>query len=255
MADPSETVQPKAVEIADDNIINDQQPITPSPPLSSNSDKVEHSPPEDEAAESSEMLRKKQPVHRVLGSGKLADAFLWRDKKVSVAFVGGATIVWAFFELLEYHLLPILCYALIVVVALLFLWSNAHIFIYNPPHLPEVRIREEPLLQVASAARIEINRAIAMLRDVASGRDVKKFLAVVVGLWFLSVVGKRCNFLTLFYIVVVLLHTVPVFYEKYKYKIDSFMEKIVAESKKKYSVFNEKVASRFSKEPLRDKKD
>ena len=100
-------------------------------------------------------------------------------------------------------------------------------------------------------------------------------------MWFLSVVGKRCNFLTLFYIgkilpqytsklpchfditqlfsfffsVVVLLHTVPVFYEKYKYKIDSFVEKIVAESKKKYSVFNEKVASRFSKEPLRDKKD
>ena len=48
---------------------------------------------------------------------------------------------------------------------------------------------------------------------------------------------------------------VPVFYEKYKYKIDSFAEKIVAEIRKKYTVFNEKVASKFSKEPLRDKKD
>lgn len=48
----------------------------------------------------------------------------------------------------------------------------------SPPHLPEVRIREEPFLQVASAVRTEINRAIAILRDVASGRDVKKFIAV-----------------------------------------------------------------------------
>lgn len=33
-------------------------------------------------------------------------------------------------------------------------------------------------MQVASEVRIEMNRAIAMLRDIASGRDVKKFLAV-----------------------------------------------------------------------------
>lgn len=73
MADSSETVQPKAVEIADDNINNDQHPITPSPPPSSNFNKMDHSlplSPEDETAESSQMLEKKQPVHRVLGAGK-----------------------------------------------------------------------------------------------------------------------------------------------------------------------------------------
>ncbi|XP_038907010.1 reticulon-like protein B2 [Benincasa hispida] len=253
MAEPSETAEPKTVEIADK--ITEPLPSLPS----SNSDEVDASPPlptEEAAAEGSEMLGKKQSVHRVLGAGKPADVLLWRDKKASVAVLGGATIIWAFFEVLEYHLLPILCYALILVVALLFLWSNAHFFIYkSPPHLPEVRIKEEPLLHVVSAARIEINRAIAMLRDIASGRDVKKFFAVVVGLWVLSVVGNWCNFLTLFYIVVVLLHMVPVFYEKYKGKIDSFAEKIVAESKKKCAIFNEKVASKFSKGQLRDKKD
>ncbi|CAK9328812.1 unnamed protein product [Citrullus colocynthis] len=248
MAEPSETVEPKAVEIADNNT----EPL-PSPP-SSNSDKVDASPPL--PPEGSEMLGKKQAVHRVLGAGKPADVLLWRDKKASAAVVGGATIIWAFFEVLQYHLLPILCYAFMLVIALLFLWSNAHIFIYkSPPHLPEVSIKEEPLLQVASAARIEINRAIGMLRDIASGRDVKKFLAVVVGLWVLSVIGNWCNFLTLFYIAVVLLHTVPVFYEKYKDKIDSLAEKIVAESKKKYAIFNEKVVSKVPKGPLKDKKD
>lgn len=51
-------------------------------------------------------------------------------------------------------------------------------FYRTPPHLPEVRIKDEPFLQVASAARTMINRAIATLGDIASGRDVKKFLAV-----------------------------------------------------------------------------
>ncbi|KGN60674.2 hypothetical protein Csa_023916, partial [Cucumis sativus] len=61
------------VEIADDNINNDQQLITLSPPPFSNSDKMDDSPsllPEDEAAESSQMLKKKQHVHRVLGAEK-----------------------------------------------------------------------------------------------------------------------------------------------------------------------------------------
>lgn len=47
-----------------------------------------------------------------------------------------------------------------------------------PPKIPQVHIPEEPVLQIASALRIEINRAFAVLRDIASGRDLKKFLSV-----------------------------------------------------------------------------
>lgn len=53
----------------------------------------------------------------------------------------------------------------------------------------------------------------------------------------------------------VLLHTVPVVYEKYQSKIDTFAEKIFAESKKKYAIFNEKVARKIPKGPLREKKE
>lgn len=48
----------------------------------------------------------------------------------------------------------------------------------KPPHIPEVHLPEGPILQVASALRIEINRALDLLREIASGRELKKFLAV-----------------------------------------------------------------------------
>ncbi|KAM7472247.1 hypothetical protein LguiA_010430 [Lonicera macranthoides] len=184
-----------------------------------------------------------------------ADIFLWRNKKVSAGVLGGVTAIWVLFELAEYHLLTLVCHASILALAILFLWSNATTFINkSPPRIPEVRLPEEPFVQVASALRIEINRAVGLLRDIASGKDLKKFLAVVAGLWVLSVVGNWCNFLTLFYIAVVLLFTLPVFYEKYDDKVDYYAEKAMIELKKQYKVFDAKVLSKIPRGPLKDKK-
>lgn len=201
------------------------------------------------------LFGREKPVHQVFGGGKPADVFLWRNKKVSVAVLGGATAVWVLFELLEYHLLTLVCHILILALAILFLWSNATTFINkSPPRIPEVRLSEEPFLQVAAGLRFEINRAFAVLREIASGRDLKKFLAVISGLWFFSILGSYCNFLTLFYITFVFLHTVPVLYEKYEDKVDAFAEKAMIEIKKQYAVFDEKVLSKIPRGPLKDKK-
>ncbi|KAK1588211.1 hypothetical protein Q3G72_020961 [Acer saccharum] len=187
------------------------------------------------------LFGREKPVHKVLGGGKPADVFLWRNKKISGGVLGGATAAWVLFELLQYHLLTLVCHCLIAALAVLFLWSNATTFINkSPPRIPEVHIPEEPVLQVAAALRIEINRALVVLRDIASGKDLKKFLSVIAGLWVLSIVGSWCNFLTLFYIAFVLLHTVPVIYEKYEDQVDSFSEKAWAEIKKQYAVFDAK---------------
>lgn len=56
----------------------------------------------------------------------------------------------------------------------------------SPPCIPEVSIPEEPVLQFASVLRLEINCAVAVLREIASGRDLKKFLAVCWYLWLVS---------------------------------------------------------------------
>uniref|UniRef100_A0A0V0GN27 Reticulon-like protein n=1 Tax=Solanum chacoense TaxID=4108 RepID=A0A0V0GN27_SOLCH len=60
--------------------------------------------------------------------GAAADVFLWRNKKISAGFLGGATAIWVLFEVVEYHLLTLLCHGLMIALAGLFLWSNASTF-------------------------------------------------------------------------------------------------------------------------------
>ncbi|KAK4400910.1 Reticulon-like protein B2 [Sesamum angolense] len=181
------------------------------------------------------LFGREKPVHRVLGGGKPADVFLWRDKKVSAGVLGGATAIWVLFDVLEYHLLTLVCHVLIVGLALLFLWSSAMTFINkSPPRIPEVSIPEEPALKFASALRIEINHGFAVLRDIASGRDLKKFLSVIAGLWILSVTSLFSNSYG------AAIHCAS-FYEKYEDQVDSFAEKAIAELKKQYAVLDAKV--------------
>lgn len=192
------------------------------------------------------LFGREKPVHKVLGGGKPADVFLWRDKKLSAAVLGVATLIWVLFELVEYHLLSLLCHVSILALGGLFLWSNAHTFIKkSPPQIPEIHVPEEPFLLIASSLRNELNQGFVILRSVALGRDLKKFFMVVVGLWIISVVGNWFNFLTLVYICFVLLHTVPMMYEKHEDKVDPFAEKAFKELHKHYLVFDEKVVSKI----------
>ncbi|QCD85089.1 reticulon-like protein B2 [Vigna unguiculata] len=222
---------------------------------SSDSDNEKTGPSDSLKSKVFRLFGREKPIHHALGGGKPADVFLWRNKKVSASTLGVATAIWILFELLEYHLLTLVCHFVILALAGLFLWSNLFIFVNKrAPKLPQVHIPEEPILQFASALRIEINRALSVLRDIASGRDLKKFLSVIAGLWVFSILGSWANFLTLFYIAFVLLHTVPVLYEKYENQVDSFGEKAFGEIKKQYAVFDAKVLSKIPKGPLKDKK-
>ncbi|OAY62229.1 reticulon-like protein B5 [Manihot esculenta] len=201
------------------------------------------------------LFGREKPVHKVFGGGKSADVLLWRNKKISASVLGVATAIWVLFELIEYHLLTLVCHILILSFAILFLWSNAHTFINKtPPRIPQVHLPEEPFLQVASALTFEINRGFAVLRDIASGKDLKKFLIVIASLWVFSIVGSWCNFLTLFYTSFVLLHTVPVLYEKYEDKVDPFAEKAMIEIRKQYAVFDAKVLSKIPVGTLKAKR-
>ncbi|KAL1830203.1 hypothetical protein ACET3Z_008615 [Daucus carota] len=198
---------------------------------------------------------REKPVHKVLGGGKPADVFLWKNKKVSGAILGGATAIWFLFEVMEYYFLTLVSHALILSLAIMFLWSNATTFINkSPPKIPEVSIPEAPVKEIAAALRVEINRAFAVIRQIALGKDLKQFLSVVAGLWILSILGSCFNFLTLCYIGVVLLFTVPFLYDKYEDKIDPLAEKATIEIKKQYAVFDAKVLSKIPKGPLGKKK-
>ncbi|XP_016503835.1 reticulon-like protein B4 [Nicotiana tabacum] len=250
-----ESVMEKIVETL--HLSNNNHHSSSSSSDSDDDKKTASSPPVTSSFKSKvrRLFGRERPVHKVFGGGKPADVFLWRNKKISAGFLGGATAIWVLFEVVEYHFLTLLCHGLIVALAGLFLWSNASAFIHkSAPHIPEVHIPEKPVLEFATGLRNEINRAFAVLREIAAGRDLKMFLMVIGGLWILSVLGSCCDFLSLFYIIVVVLHTVPVLYEKYEDQIDSFAEKAFHELKKQYAVFDAKVLSKIPRGPLRDKK-
>ncbi|RWW88608.1 hypothetical protein BHE74_00002514 [Ensete ventricosum] len=100
-----------------------------------------------------------------------------------------------------YHLLTFLCHFLILVLAMSFLWSNGASFVNrSPPKFPEVVLPEDLFITIAQSVRYEINEALATFYYVACGKDLKRFLMVIAGLWILSVIGSWFSFLTLFYI-------------------------------------------------------
>lgn len=45
--------------------------------------------------------------------------------------LGAATAIWILFELLEYHFITLVCHIAIVVLAVLFVWSNGTTFIHK----------------------------------------------------------------------------------------------------------------------------
>ena len=148
---------------------------------SSDSDSDKPASPSSVKAKIFRLFGREKPIHTIFGGGKPADVFLWRNKKISAGVLGGATAAGVLFELLEYYLLILVCHILILSLAILFLWAHATTFINkSPPRIPEVHIPEDPYLQVVNALRIEINRSFAVLPEIASGRDLKKFLIVCI---------------------------------------------------------------------------
>ena len=53
-----------------------------------------------------------------------------------------------------------------------------HFATRSPLQIPHVVIPQECVLEAASVLRIEINHVFAILREIGTGRDIKKFLTV-----------------------------------------------------------------------------
>uniref|UniRef100_A0ACD5Z7Z6 Uncharacterized protein n=1 Tax=Avena sativa TaxID=4498 RepID=A0ACD5Z7Z6_AVESA len=200
-------------------------------------------------------LGKDKSVHKALGGGKTADVLLWKDKKMSAAVIGGATVIWVLFEVVEYNFMPLVSHLLIGTLAIVFLWSKATIFIKkSSPDIPEVQISEELAANIVKVLRTDINQALGLLREIAMGHDLMKFIGVIIALWILSEIGSLCDFLTLIYAAALMLHTVPILYHKYQDKVDHFAGKAHVELRKQYQILDAKVLSKIPRGPVRAEK-
>ncbi|MED6218284.1 Reticulon-like protein B8 [Stylosanthes scabra] len=201
------------------------------------------------------LFGRQKPVHHLLGGGKSADVLLWRNKKISASVLTGATVVWILFEWLNYHLLTLLCFALVLVMLLQFLWSNASGMVTSSPsQVPRLLLPEEVFVNIATVVGNEVNRGLRFLQDVACGGNLKQFLIVVVSLWAGAVIGSWCNFLTVFYIGFVAAHTLPVLYERYEDEVDSFVYKVFHQCQNHYQKLDNGFLSKIPKGKLGRKK-
>ncbi|KAJ0574046.1 hypothetical protein HanLR1_Chr06g0217671 [Helianthus annuus] len=161
------------------------------------------------------LFGRRKPLHAALGSGKTADILLWRQKQMSGAILVSATVIWLLFERIGYHLLPFLCHFLILTLAILFLWSNLSSFINkSPPKFPDIRLSQEMCDCIALLLKDQINEGCLYLREMTTGRDIKRFLTVIFTLWVVSVIG-----------VFVVLLTAPLLYERNENLVDAYGEK------------------------------
>ncbi|CAI9107199.1 OLC1v1006503C1 [Oldenlandia corymbosa var. corymbosa] len=192
------------------------------------------------------LFGRQKPVHSALGGGKPADIMLWRNKQVSASMLAAATVIWLLFERIGYHLLTFVCHALILLLALLFLWSNVSFFFNRSPlDFPEIVLPEGLCTGLALLLMDRFNQAFNFFREVASGRDLKKFLGGMLILWIVSKVGSWFDFLTLVYMVCVAMLTVPLLYEKHEDRVDAYAQQATVKLKKQYSLLDEKVLQKL----------
>ncbi|CAL5090591.1 unnamed protein product [Urochloa decumbens] len=182
--------------------------------------------------------RSKKSLHHVLGGGKSADVLLWRNKKISSSVLGVATLVWIFFEWLDYHFLTIVSFLLVLGMAVQFAYS---MFSSNAPR---VELPEEMFANAGRAVGEQVNRALGTLQDISCGRDLKRFLMVIAVFFAAAIVGSFCNFLTVIYIGFVCAHTLPVLYEKYQDQVDDFLYNMLALVQNQYKKLDKGVLSK-----------
>ncbi|CAN8248164.1 unnamed protein product [Cochlearia groenlandica] len=221
-----------------ENIVAEEINGSDSISLSDKDSEMPDSPAPINAAPIYRLFGRERPIHMVLGGGKPADVLLWRDKKVTSGLLLLVTLIWLLFGFGGCSLVTFVCRGSILFLLLSFLWSNA--LNRSPESIVEIYIPEKPLLQAASALTFELNCAFATLRSIALKRDIKSFVMAIIGIWIVSIIGNWFSFLSLLYICFVLIHTVPMLYEKYEDEIDPIAEKAVIEMKKHYQVFEAK---------------
>ncbi|KAF2302248.1 hypothetical protein GH714_033866 [Hevea brasiliensis] len=123
------------------------------------------------------LFGRQKPVHHLLGA---ADVLLWRNKKISASVLSGATAIWVLFEWLNYHLLTLICLALVLGMLAQFVWTVASgLFNRSSSKVPRLVLPDEVFVSVGRSIGIEVNHALKFLQDVSSGGNLKQFLATL----------------------------------------------------------------------------
>ncbi|OWM79197.1 reticulon-like protein B11 [Punica granatum] len=154
-------------------------------------------------------------VHQALGGGSVADVFLWRRWFGGSSVLVSAKMVWLLFERNGYNPLTFVANGLLLLVLILFFWAKSASLLNRPlPALPNLEISEKSITKVTNVLLQWINYALSIAQDITVNHNLKLFAQVSCGLYALYYIGGLFSFLTFAYIGIILLLSVPVFYDK-----------------------------------------
>ncbi|XP_048320631.2 reticulon-like protein B12 isoform X2 [Ziziphus jujuba] len=169
-------------------------------------------------------FRLQRRVHDILGAGLVADVILWRRKNVTVGILLVTLAAWVVFERSGYTLLSLVSSVFLLLIIILFLWAKSAAILNRPaPPLPELHLSEEMVNEVAAMIRTHVNNFLSVSQDIALGKDSRLFFKVAACLWLISFVGGLTDFLTLGYVGLVIILTIPALYERYEDYIDKYV--------------------------------
>jgi hypothetical protein len=192
------------------------------------------------------LFRRQKTLYDLFGGGKAADVILWKKWTISAGILVGSTVTWALFEWSGYRPLSLIANVLLLLVAIFFIWAKAAgILKRPPPPLPGLVLSEEMVNSTAASVRLRINHTLAAAHDIALGKDFSLFAKVVVCLWLFSVVSSWFDLITLVYIIVLVVITIPALYNNYGDHVDRHALIVEQEFKKHYKKFDESVIRRI----------
>lgn len=173
---------------------------------------------------SDRLFNREREVHEILGGGLVADLMLWRHKNLNQAILMVALAAWVVFERSGYTLVSFVSAVLLLLFSILFLWAKSAAIVHRPaPPLPDFYLSEEAVNKAASFIRKHINALLSITQDIALGKDTQMFMRVATSLLLISVTGCFMDFLTLGYISLVIVFTLPALYERYEDQIDKYV--------------------------------
>ncbi|KAK1698910.1 hypothetical protein QYE76_015607 [Lolium multiflorum] len=197
-------------------------------------------------------IRRQRSIHRLLGGRKVADVLLWRNRNLSAGILAGAALTWFLFDVAEYNAVTLLCHAVLLGMLLLFLWNVAAPLVDRaPPRIPEVIVSEHAFREAALTVHRKLEHSVAVLYDIACGKDLKKFLTVVGSLWVLAVIGDNCSFTSLLFVGFLCALTIPALYERYETEVDHLVAKGGEDLKKFYRKVDSNVLNKIPRGPIK----
>lgn len=190
------------------------------------------------------LFDRQRSIYQIMGGGKAADVFLWKQFRVSFGVIVVATFTWLLVERSGISFLSLSSDVLLILVAVQFV--RAQVGRQHRP-LPELVLSEEMVNNAAASIRVKVNNMLLLAHDITLGKDFRLFIKVVMFLWLMSVVGSVFSFFTVAYIGTIVAITVPALYNKYEEHVDKYAGFVHQKISKHYKIVDESVIRRLPK--------